>query len=156
MKRKNEAKLPQTVTKSSKIEAARETKKKPLTKPELMVEFKALQVKHEHLLEENHKNLEMIEQLRRDLIQKKEITANNVKKVEVSTETDECNQQCNECEYPANDMYELGEHIYEFHTIKTHGKFVCTFCDEKFGSKDDMMLHRKLVHKGRVRECRNF
>ena len=107
LKRKNEAKLPQTVTKSSKIEAARETKNKPLTKPELMVEFKTLQVKHEHLLEENHKKLEMIEQLRRDLIQKKEITANNVKKVEVSTETDECNQQCNECEYPANYMYEL-------------------------------------------------
>ena len=52
--------------------------------------------------------------------------------------------------YPANDIFELVEHIYEFHILKKHGKFVCTFCDAKFGSKDDMMLHQKIFHKGRV------
>ena len=58
----------------------------------------------------------------------------------MSAQTDDIDDQCNECEYPANDIWELGEHIYEFHTIKTFGKFVCHFCDERFGGKSDLAI----------------
>ena len=64
----------------------------------------------------------------------------------LTVEAEQCNQQCNECEFPANDIFELGEHIYEFHTQKAHGKFACNFCGERFWIKDDLMLHRKTFH----------
>ena len=74
-------------------------------------------------MKENSKNLEIeIENLRNELIMlKKQGAINTVPKVDISTETEECNQQCNEFEFPANDIFELGEHIYEFHTQKAHG-----------------------------------
>ena len=83
-------------------------------------------------------------------------TLSNLEHIEVSAQTDDIDEQCNECEYPANDIWELGEHIYEFHTIKTFGKFVCHFCDERFGGKGDLMLHRKKEHITKVSICRDF
>ena len=105
MKRRNEAKLPETILKSSRIEATKEIKKKPPTKPELLIEFKALKEKHGDLMKENSKNLDTIENLRKELIMlKKHGASATVPKVDISTETEECNQQCNECEFPSNDI----------------------------------------------------
>ena len=157
MKRRNEAKLPETILKSSRIEATKEIKKKPPTKPELLIEFKALKEKHGDRMKENSKNLDTIENLRKELIMlKKQGASATVPKVDIYTETEECNQQCNECEFPANDIFELGEHIYEFHTQKAHGKFACTFCGDRFWTKDDLMLHRKNDHEEKVSKCINF
>ena len=135
--------MSENVKKSSKVEGS-EVKKKPLTKAELMVKFKALEEGNEKLAKENVKYLETITRLENvveertetneklikengkhlDTIRKLESciklqrkdTSSNVEHIEVSAQTDDIDEQCNECEYPANDIWELGEHIYEFHT----------------------------------------
>ena len=43
--------------------------------------------------------------------------------------------RCKECEYPADDIYDLGEHVYEFHGEHEKSSLECHYCDEKFQSK---------------------
>ena len=53
---------------ASKVKAkVVETKKKPLTKPELMLKYKDLEEKHENLVQENDKNLQKIAWLEKQI-----------------------------------------------------------------------------------------
>ena len=42
---------------------------------------------------------------------------------------------CNECEYPAEDIYDLGEHMFEIHSSRYDGEgeacFACDICDDR-------------------------
>ena len=57
---------------------------------------------------------------------------------------------CIECEYPAEDGYDLGEHMYEYHSERYQKKLDCHYCDESFDTKNTLMKHRKETHA----ECR--
>ena len=64
---------------------------------------------------------------------------------------------CNECEFPADDLYDLGQHMYEYHSEdEGNGKIACHFCDETFETKDSIMKHRKQAHKEKVKQCIYF
>ena len=53
---------------------------------------------------------------------------------------------CIECEYPAEDLYDLGEHMYEFHAEENDEYTIsCYYCGNYFESKEDLMIHRKKV-----------
>ena len=170
-KRKNVSKMMhETVKKSSKIERP-EAKKKPLTKAEIMAKLNALEDRSEKLVKENANYLETIEKLSKvnerhlDTIAKLESCVKSLQrnktsspvehanKAESSTQT-EIDEFCNICDYPAKDMWELGEHLYECHT--THAKFACNFCGEKFWEKGDLMRHVKNDHPDKVSICRDY
>ena len=68
--------------------------------------------------------------------------------------------RCNECEYPAEDIYDLGEHMFEFHSEQASescdSEIICHFCGDNFKMKEDLMIHRKNAHKEKVNYCRYF
>ena len=149
----NDSKVPE-VTKASRLEIT-EARKKAMTKNELMNKYNILIKEHEELVNLHEENLKRIDNLEKTIRKIKEKEVNEIQKVHVDIQTDD-SETCNECEFPANDIWELGEHIYEFHTLKDHGEFACTFCYEKFGRKRDMMAHRKRDHEEKVAICTEF
>ena len=40
------------------------------------------------------------------------------------------------CDYPAGDLFSLGEHVGEFHSEKVAEDMDCNFCDVSFPSQD--------------------
>ena len=60
---------------------------------------------------------------------------------------------CNVCEYPAEDLYNLGEHMFEFHADKSEKKLDCHYCDESFDTKNLLMKHRKESHVETMHIC---
>ena len=158
-------------------EAKSEPLKKALKKNELLVQHKALEQKYEALqqhnkvlVEEQKKNVESIHLLEETVIllgfnikQSKVTKKDNapkavVKSVAVQTEDMEI-MRCNECEYPAEDIYDLGEHMYEIHTMENEGiteQIACYYCDHKFKTKHDLMKHRKEAHEEKCSPCSFF
>ena len=62
---------------------------------------------------------------------------------------------CNECEYPAEDIYDLGEHMYEIHSSRYEGEggvgFDCDICDDRFMTNLELIGHTlKTSHKARI------
>ena len=95
LKRKIESKMSETVKKSSKVEGS-EVKKKPLTKAELMVKFKALEEGYEKLAKENVKHLETITRLERKFELKDSLS--KPEKTSTSVQTEDMNRMfCVEC-----------------------------------------------------------
>ena len=60
------------------------------------------------------------------------------------------------CDYPASDIVELNEHLYECHMMKECDQYSCNFCDESFTDIHDLMSHKKTDHLDRVSKCRNY
>ena len=142
------------VTKASKLEIS-EAKKRAMTKNELMAKYNLLVAEHEELKKLQSENLRLIKNLEMTIMKIKKEEEDSIKKVNVDVQTND-SETCNECDFPANDIWEFGEHIYEFHTLKDHGDFACTFCNEKFGRKKDLMVHRKKDHIEKVNTCSFF
>ena len=150
----NDAKFPEAKNKASKLEISEATKK-AMTKNELMNKYNTLIKEHEDLVKLHEENLQRIKDLEKTIKKIKEEDNNQKVHVDVDVQTDD-SETCLECEFPANDIWELGEHIYEFHTLKDHGDFACTFCYEKFGRKRDLMVHRKKDHEEKVVICTEY
>ena len=137
-----ESKVPEVpeLIKTSKLEIT-EGKKKALTKNEITIKFNTLLLKHEELLKAHQESLQKIDHLEKEIeskkTEKREKVVSDGQKNHIDVQTDD-SETCNECEYPAKDIWELGEHIYEYHTLKDHGEFACTFCYEKFGRKRNL------------------
>ena len=91
-------------------------KKKPLpkkvqSKADLLQELKALRLLYEALEKENIDNIQTISKLKIELKKwKPEVTMH----AECQTEDADI-LFCEECEFPAETLYELGEHVGEFH-----------------------------------------
>ena len=198
LKRKNGTKLPEIGSKASKLEVKCDIKKKPLTKAEVMVEFKALKEKHESLIKENNGNLEVIDKLKEELLLLKD--HQNEKEI-ISKETqtncnmflkcNECNfetpsdsvldwhlskihgwstdqitefldntedpRNCRKCEYEAEDKYDLDAHTWTEHDDEeAEESIVCTFCDKRFTSLEQLMKHKKKKHTDKVSSCWKF
>ena len=86
---------------------------KNTTKEQLISKIITLQSENEVLREENETKTDKIDELERKLEtrQHKEIPS---KVVSVQTE-DLDRMWCIECEYPAEDIYDLGEQMYDYH-----------------------------------------
>ena len=108
---KNAAKNKKTNATTKSIEA--------LENEKLTLELKKLHQDNEILLREKEENLQVILMLEETikLMEKKENAAKvEQKSASIQTEVTEAEiMRCNECEYPAEDIYDLGEHMYEFH-----------------------------------------
>ena len=59
----------------------------------------------------------------------------------------------------AEDIYDLGEHMYEIHTMENEGikdQIPCYYCDDNFKTRNDLMKHRKEAHEEKVNQCSFF
>ena len=98
------------------------------------------------------------------------------------TQTEEIDfMRCEDCDYPAQDICDLGAHIFQFHVSKdleeptkcvhdfnnhTHSSddmeseenslCYCRFCDKSFETLAEVMKHNKLTHTNNVQHCSNF
>ena len=100
---------------------------KALKKDDIIARFIALQSNYNNLVKQN-RSLEEEKKVHLEAIQLLEETVKvletTAKKDKVETSTKEIQTitfetditRCNECDYPADDLVDLGEHMYEFHT----------------------------------------
>ena len=54
---------------------------------------------------------------------------------------------CQVCEYPADDLYSLGEHVGEFHSEKEVEDIGCDFCSDSFPSQEILTEHESKKHR---------
>ena len=66
---------------------------------------------------------------------------------------------CEQCEYEAEDRYDLDAHESTEHTSfvpKRHKPLPCNLCEHSFNKKYELMKHKKSEHTEKVRVCWNF
>ena len=136
-----------------------EPNKKALKKEDIIAHFNALQASYNVLqkkniiLEEEKKThleaIHLLEETVKVLETKSNKKKADKKTKEVQTDTfDSDIIRCNECDYPAEDIVDLGEHMYEFHTENPFCHISCFYCDNSFKNKNELMRHRKFKQKG--------
>ena len=114
--------------------------KKAQTKADLVQEITTLKSLNEALEDENKKHRETIFKLEEKL-QKNNKT---IDIVNTGCQTDDNDLLlCEECEYPAETLYELGEHVGESHSGL---RIPCNFCPDIYISKEELEEHVKEVH----------
>ena len=129
-------------------------KKKPLTKNELMTEYKALEKKHEELQVENEKLREKLAVLEKGgtrsiaTVEQECQTKPDSKYVEIS---------CTECIFIASCEDELNYHMGDEHNKDFISYFEtdypCSVCDRWCRSQKDLNHHMKIYHGKRVKFC---
>ena len=170
------------------------TPKRPLTKADIAEELKAVQQINKNLEEENRVNLDRIK-----VLEERVIFLENQSKLSKNTVGGEyvnkhCQTEleepvfCYECEFPADDFHDLGEHMMEYHfqsacevcdeifttkekvadhmsedhkieervkELSSH-EIQCNFCEKRFTSLRNLMLHKKLQHLEQISMCWDF
>ena len=65
---------------------------------------------------------------------------------------------CGECDYLANCVHEFNEHTHSQDDleIEENSQVDCRFCDESFGTLEEVMQHNKINHTSNVQDCLNF
>ena len=102
--------------------------------------LKNLQNKYDALFKENKNNIDKISALQKE-----------VKSLKMNPPF----LKCEECEYPAEDLFDLGEHVYVTHKFEDSDEYnYCDHCGEKCETKNSLMKHRKNKHKEKVNMCR--
>ena len=115
---------------------------KAQAKADLIQELKTLKSLNDSLEDENRKNMVTIEDLKEKLclLQKKE----TVNLVHGASQTEDSDLLlCDECEFPAETLYELGEHVGDFHTGL---RIPCNFCAYIYVTKKELEKHEEEVH----------
>ena len=152
------------------IETKVEPVKKALKKNEILSHYAALQQKYEALEKENRllveenrllvdqgqKNMEVILLLEETVkLLEARASASKVEKTSVTVQTELI--RCDECEFPAECMVDLVDHMHEFHPLGGYEPgIVCNHCGENLESKNSLMNHRKKFHSEMISPCINF
>ena len=114
--------------------------KKAQTKAELVQEITSLKALNDALEDELKKNLETISKLEEKISMHKK----SVDIVNAGCQTDDGDLLlCEECEYPAETLYELGEHVGEYHTGL---RIPCSSCPDIYTSKKELEKHESEEH----------
>ena len=64
--------------------------------------------------------------------------------------------RCEECEYPADDMHELVDHMHWSHPLEDYENddyIKCSYCREEFHIKSELMMHIQNQHPEKVKQC---
>ena len=85
---------------------------------------------------------------------------NNQLEKDLKVKENQClvqNTSCEECGYPCESITNLGEHMYEFHIGDDWEEtFSCKYCEMKFRTKQELMVHRKRNHAEKVNACKYY
>jgi hypothetical protein len=129
------------------------------TKEQLIFKLQTHQSENEVLREQNESKTEKIDELEQKMetMQHNEIPS-TLEMIFISVQTEDMNRMfCIECEYPAEDLFDLGEHMYEVHAeLNDDYTIACHHCGNYFKSKGDLMIHRKKAYEERVGPCTFF
>ena len=174
-KRKNENQNAGNITKATKA------KKEDVKVNELNIQIVDLQGKYDILLNENEKNVELIQKLKGQL--KKFETSSKLKVESASSQTDfscfsascvknvdttcdfDQDFNCVECDFEASCKEELSWHMNANHgwpppsddSEEEYDKqYICNFCGEVLDTKKSLMYHRKEMHVEEVILCSFF
>jgi len=142
-----------------------EPPKKALKKNEVLAQYKALQekftdlqVENKLLIENQNKNIEAINLLEETVsILETQLNISKVEKevITVSVQTEVI--RCEECEYPAEDMNDLVEHMHGSHPLDDYKENIeCTYCGGFFLEKNDLMFHIQQDHADKLPVCTYF
>ena len=147
----NSLKLKNRAAKRKVVSNVKETQKKSAkieTQEQLVLEFKELKIKYDKLLVQNKSNVETIATLKQKVLHF-ETEAKKGKKTysaEQESTASQTSLECEFCRYPAKDLLDLGEHVYQCHGPDDETEedpIVCYICGWKVDSKGDLMKHRK-------------
>ena len=150
---------PRVKRKNVSTETKAEPAKKALKKCDILLQFKALQEKYDILEEENNILIQEKKSDRdailmlEETIKLLEIQSAKVEKKSVTVQTEII--RCEECEFPAEDMHELVDHMHGSHPLELESEFKCHF-EECFVDKKHLMQHRKEYHIEKVKPCSYF
>ena len=138
--------------KVSKVQVL-EGKKKPLTKNEIMLKYKALEEKHEALVKENESNIKEISRLKKEKSPKLSKDQN----CQTKAGTEYVEISCTECIFLASSEDELNWHMGEDHDKDYisyfESDFPCSVCDRWCRSEKELNRHMKVYHAKRVKYC---
>lgn len=143
--------------KSKKVNPGSKSSKDASELEKAIKELENQKKQNEILIQEKQRHIEMILLLEETvkLLQTKgkEVIVNSCE-----TQTEDVDiMRCDECDYPAQDICDLGAHVYEIHSSESYDDLIsCHYCEVKLKTKDDLMKHRKEFHRERVSICRNF
>ena len=151
--------------KNNITETKMEPPKKALKKNEVIAQYKSLQEKFQILQEQNRvllenekKNIESISLLEETVnILEEKVNAPKKEKsiVTVSVQTEII--RCEECEYPADDMHDLVDHMHGSHPLESYQDgMTCNHCGEELQTKSDLMMHIQKEHSEKVKVCDYF
>ena len=104
---------------------------------------------------QNKSNVETIATLKQQVLHL-DTEAKKAKTTDSATRT---SLECEFCRYPAKDLLDLGEHVYQCHGPEEESEensIICYICGWKLDSKEDLMKHRKEKHERSVRICQYF
>ena len=104
-------------------------KKKAPSQSVLSIQFKELEEMYNALVNENNNNIKVICSLELKVKGLEENISVKMNSVSVLLQTDEV-IYCHNCDYEAEDIYELDEHIYSTHTSGVY--FICCYCHHSF------------------------
>ena len=112
-----------------------------------------------NLLTENQiKNLEAIDLLEETVnILENKLNISKVEKtvLTVSAQTEVI--RCEECEYPAEDMHDLVDHMHGSHPLEDYKENIeYNYCGGFFLERSDLMDHLKQEHADKVPVCTLF
>ena len=162
-----------------------EPPQKALKKAEVLEQFHSLQVKFDTLKEENrilienqksienrilmenqNKHIEAINLLEETVMVLQNKSSDNQKEYKETIDNMEetmkelkskCAEYlCGECDYLADCVHDFNNHTHSPDDMANHSLFDCKFCDESFGTLEEVMQHNKVNHTSNVQGCCNF
>ena len=143
-----------------------EPPKKSMKKDELLAQYNSLfklfnDVREENkILQQNQKKSEAeIENLKKRLLaevnQKVALENGDKEHVNVSVQTEMI--RCDDCESPAEDIYDLVDHMHREHPLEDYEfDWRCEHCEKGFHDQKRLLLHIQYVHNGTNKVCRHF
>jgi hypothetical protein len=139
------------------INANPAVKKKAPLKSDICAQLKDLQEKYGDLEKENNWNKAIINQLEFKVRQFEENDSSRVDKLpellSVSVQTEKI-ILCHKCDFEAEDRSHIDAHTCTDHSSDNY--LTCRYCEYCFGTKKELMIHRKQHHLDKVNMCRDF
>ena len=138
---------------------------KALKKHEVLAQYKALQEsfnelqsQNKILMENEKKNIEVINLLEETIgVLETKLNISKVQKDVVSSSAQTEIIRCEECEYPAEDMHDLVDHMHGSHPLDDYIENIkCNYCGDYFPAKSDLMNHIHQEHEDKVQVCIYF
>ena len=143
-----------------------EPPKKSLKKDELLAQYNYLFKLFNDIREENKilresqkKSDEEIENLKKrlvaEIIQKDSLVNGDKELVNVSVQTEVIS--CEECESPAENIYDLVDHMHREHPLEDYEfDWRCEHCERGFHEKTKLLLHIENVNNEANKVCKHF
>ena len=61
-----------------------------------------------------------------------------------------------DCDYIADCIHDFNDHTHSPDEENENSLFTCNFCDERFETLPEVMIHNKAIHTGSVQHCEKY